>query len=81
MVGRVRQFERQSTKESRRCQLGGVVFVAHEYQATAVSYTKPANGFCEGIYQSVTLHSLCIDMSVSVTIGVYLPCIDQGIDF
>ena len=37
MVGRVRQFERQSTKESRRSQLGGVVFVAHEYQATAVS--------------------------------------------
>ena len=37
MVGRVRQLERQSTKESRRSQLGGVVFVAHEYQATAVS--------------------------------------------
>ena len=56
MVGRVRQLERQSTKESRRSQLGGVVFVAHEYQTIAVSYTKPVNGFCEGIYQSVALH-------------------------
>ena len=80
----MRQLERQSTKESRRSQLGGVVFVTHEYQATAVSYTKLVNGFCEGIYQSVALHLttsiwdcfLWIDMSVSVTIGVYLPCID-----
>ena len=47
-------------------------------------------GFCEGIYQSVALHLTTsmglfsvdgIDRSVSVTIGVYKPCIDQGIDF
>ena len=31
MVGKVRQLERQNTKESRRSQLGSVVFVAHEY--------------------------------------------------
>ena len=37
MVGKVRQLERQSTKESKRSQLGSVVFVAHGYQATAVS--------------------------------------------
>ena len=55
-----------------------------------VSFTKPVYGFCEGIYQSVALHLSTsmglfsvdgIDRSVSVTIGVYLPCIDQGIDF
>ena len=44
--------------------------------------------FCDGIYQSVALHltkpptSICvcflwIDRSVSVTIGVHLPCIDR----
>ena len=34
---------------------GGVVFVAHEYQSTAISFTKPVNGLCEEIYQSVAL--------------------------
>ena len=54
MVGRatVSWKGRQCNKKSKRSQ-GGVVFLAHEYQATAVSFTKPVNGFCERIYQSV----------------------------
>ena len=47
LVGRVRQLERQT-----------VVFVAQEYQATVVSFTKPVYCFCKRIYQSVGLSSV-----------------------
>ena len=59
-------------------------------RVSGCSITKPVYGFCEGTYQSVALHLSTsmglfsvdgIDRSVSVTIGVYLPGIDQGIDF
>ena len=63
------------------------------YQTSAVlefyPLTKPVYGFCEGIYRSVALHLTTsmglfsvdgIDRSVSVTIWVYKPCIDQGRD-
>ena len=57
-----------------------MVFVAQEYQATTVSFTSQSIASARGSQWHCTSIWDCflwIDRSVSVTIGVHLPCIDR----